>query len=66
MGLRSGGFLGQSNNFVSGKSSSFLQMKDTGHDPIGIFLHQEMPFSYLECLFFNYINVFVSMRHTVT
>jgi len=28
-------------------------MKDTGQDPIGIFLHQKIPFSYLECFFFN-------------
>jgi len=53
MGLRSGEFPGQTIafNFVSWKSSSLFQMKDTGQHP-GIFLHDlEMLFSCLEWFF---------------
>jgi len=52
MGLRSGECPGQStvtHSFCFLKTVFTFQMKDTGHNPVGIFLHhQEVSFKYLE------------------
>jgi len=68
MGLRFREFPGQSStfNFVSWKSFSLFQVKDTGQDPITIFFYQEMHPSHIWNGFsFNYLNVFVEIHHTL-